>query len=173
VVPFAFPRPGAFDVSVIDNLYRLKDLNGPAFRDYLGQGGVLVILNPKVDGHSKAWSPYDIFIGKYAVAARIVDRKHPLFHGWTNDRIENVASPNGAFVGTCAIVEPAIVGCTRFDHYNAKPAATCLGGNLCRYSVSLAKSRDGGTLAGRAFRVARAEETHAPLRRDVRSACRP
>ncbi|MBC7894125.1 MAG: hypothetical protein H7066_01865 [Cytophagaceae bacterium] len=159
----------AYDVIVIDNLYRLKDLNGPAFRDYVGQGGVLVILNPKVDGFSKAWSPYDIFIGEYALEGRIVDRKHPLFQGFPNDKIEDLASSNGAFVGNCSFVEPAkewkvlarlpggkknpiiveaawqqghmILGCTRFDNYNAKPAATRLGDNLFRYALSLAKPR--------------------------------
>lgn len=159
----------AYDVIVIDNLYRLKDLNGPAFRDYVGQGGVLVILNPKVDGFSKAFSPYDIFIGDYALEGRVVERKHPLFQGFPNDKIQDLASSNGAFVGNCSFVEPAkewkvlarlpngrknpliveaswqqghmLLSCTRFDNYNAKPAATRLGDNLFRYALSLARPR--------------------------------
>jgi hypothetical protein len=158
---------------VVDNLFSLKDLNGAAFKDYIGQGGVLLIINPKVDGFSKSWSPYDIFVGEYAIEGRITDKKHPLFQGFTNDKLQDFAESNGPFVGNCSLTEPAkewkvlarhakkgknaliveasylrghvILACTRFDHHNAKPGATRLGDNLFRYAIGLVRAPAPGT----------------------------
>lgn len=158
-----------YGLIVIDNLFRLQDLNGAAFKSYVEQGGVLVILNPKSDGFSKTWAPYDIYIAEYTIEAKVVDKKHPLFRGLTSDKIADLADSNGPFVGNCSFAEPAkewkvlakhakkgknaviaeadygkghvLIGCVRFDHYNAKPLATRLGDNLFEYAVSLAEAR--------------------------------
>lgn len=158
-----------YGLIVIDNLFRLQDINGPAFKAYVEQGGVLVILNPKQDGFSKTWAPYDIFIAEYTIEAKVVDKKHPLFRGLTSDKIAGLADSEGPFVGNCSLAEPAkewkilakhakkgknaviaeadygkghvLIGCVRFDNYNAKPMATRLGDNLMNYAVSLAESR--------------------------------
>lgn len=160
---------GRYDLIVVDNLYRLQDLNAAAFQRYVERGGVLVILNPKVDGFSKSWSPYDVFIGEYAVEGRIKEKKHPLFEGFTSDKLQDFATSNGPFVGNCSFTEPArewtvlarhakrgknalileaaygtghiLLACTRFDHYNAKPGPTRLGDNLFRYAIGLAAAR--------------------------------
>ena len=39
-----------YGLIVIDNLFRLQDINGAAFKAYVQNGGVLVVLNPKADG---------------------------------------------------------------------------------------------------------------------------
>lgn len=158
-----------YGLIVIDNLFRLQDINGAAFKSYVEQGGVLVILNPKSDGFSKTWSPYDIYIGDYTIQAKVVDKKHPLFKGFTSDKILELADSNGPFVGNCSFTEPAqewrilakhakkgknaviaeadygkghmLIGCVRFDNYNAKPVATRLGDNLMNYVVELAEAR--------------------------------
>lgn len=157
---------GSYGLIVIDNLYRLQDLNAPAFKAYVERGGVLLILNPKVDGFSKSWSPYEIFIGEFTIEARIVDKKHPIFRGFTSDKLQEFADSNGPFVGNCSFTEPAkewkvlakhskkgknavivestygkghfILACTRFDLYNAKPGPTRLGDNLFNYAIGLA-----------------------------------
>jgi len=162
---------GRFGLVVIDNLYRLQDLNAPAFKAYVEQGGVLLVLNPKADGFTKSWSPYEIFIGEFTLEARISDRKHRLFRGFTNDKLQDFADSNGPFVGNCSFTEPApewkvlarhakkgknaviveagfgkghmILACTRFDHYNAKPGPTRLGDNLFKYAIELATARAG------------------------------
>lgn len=159
---------GRFDLIVIDNLFRLQDLNAAAFKGFVERGGVLVILNPKTDGFSKSWSPYDVFIGEHAVEGRITEKKHPLFEGFASDKLQDFATSNGPFVGNCSFTEPArewkvlarhakrgknalileaayggghiILACTRFDHYNAKPGPTRLGDNLFRYAISRAKA---------------------------------
>lgn len=51
---------GRYDLIVIDNLFRLQDLNGPAFKAYVQNGGVLLVINPRVDGFSRGWAPYEI-----------------------------------------------------------------------------------------------------------------
>lgn len=158
-----------YGLIVVDNLFRLQDVNGAAFKSYVEQGGVLVILNPKSDGFSKTWSPYDIYIADYTIEAKVVDRKHPLFQGFTNDKIAELGDSNGPFVGNCSFAEPAkewkvlarhskkkqnaviaeadygkghiLIGCVRFDNYNAKPIATRLGDNLFNYVVQLAAER--------------------------------
>ncbi len=155
-----------YGVIVIDNLYRLQDINGAAFKAYVHQGGILLILNPKSDGFSRTWSPYDIFVGEYTIQGKIVDKKHPLFQGITSDKLEDFADSNGPYVGNCSLAEPAkdwrilakhstngknaviveapygtghiVLACTRFDHYNAKPGATRLGDNLIKYVIGLA-----------------------------------
>lgn len=162
---------GRFGLVVIDNLYRLQDLNAPAFKSYVERGGVLVILNPKTDGFTKSWSPYEIFIGEFTLEAKIVQRKHPLFRGFPNDKLQDFADSNGPFVGNCSFTEPApewkvlarhakksknaviveadygkghlLLACTRFDHYNAKPGPTRLGDNLFKYLIELAAARAG------------------------------
>lgn len=154
---------------VIDNLFRLQDINGAAFKAYVENGGVLVVLNPKTEGFSRTWAPYDIFIGEYTIEARITDRKHLLFKGFPDDKIADLADSNGPFVGNCSFAEPGkewtvlarhskkkknavileagfgkghlILACTRFDNYNAKPTATRLGDNLFRYAMTLARTR--------------------------------
>jgi len=156
-----------YGVIVVDNLFRLQDLNAAAFKAYVEQGGVLVVINPKTEGFSRSWSPYDIFIGEYTIEARITDRKHPLFRGFPSDKLQDFADSNGPFVGNCSFAEPGkewvvlakhakkgknavvmeatygkgrvIASCTRFDNYNAKPGATRLGDNLIAYAMSLAK----------------------------------
>jgi hypothetical protein len=158
-----------YGLIVIDNLYRLQDINGAAFKTYVENGGVLMVLNPKADGFSRTWAPYDIFIGEYTIEARINNRKHPLFTGFTDDKIADLADSNGPFVGNCSFAEPGkewtilarhakkkknavileagfgkghlILACTRFDNYNARPTATRLGDNLLNYAVGLAKAR--------------------------------
>lgn len=158
---------GRYDILFVDNLFRLADLNGPAFQRYVADGGVLVVINPKPDGFSRAFSPYDIFIGEYVREGRIVDRKHPLFAGFRDDKLQNFADSDGPFVGNCSFTEPArewialakaakgrnaliveagygkgwmILTCTRFDYYNAKPDPTHLGDNLIDYAVAKARS---------------------------------
>jgi hypothetical protein len=153
----------AFDVLVIDNLFRLQDLNGPAVRAWVEAGGVLVILNPKADGFSRTWAPYDVFIGEAAREGKITERKHPLFEGLRDDKLKDFAESNGPFVGNCSFTEPArewnvlakhsngknalileaasgrgwiLLACVRFDHYNAKAAPTRMGENLFRYAVA-------------------------------------
>lgn len=156
-----------YGLIVIDNLFRLQDINGAAFKAYVENGGVLVVLNPKTEGFSRTWAPYDIFIGEYTIEARINDRKHPLFAGFPDDKITDLADSNGPYVGNCSFAEPGkewtilarhskkkknavileagfgkghlIIGCIRFDNYNAKPTATRLGDNLLNYAISLAR----------------------------------
>lgn len=156
-----------FGVLVVDNLFKLQDLNGPAFKRYVENGGVLVVINPKVDGFSRTWSPYEIFAGEYTIEAKIVQKKHPLFKGMTDDKLKDFANSNGPYVGNCSFPEPGkewtvlaknakhgdnavvleagygkgwfILACTRFDHYNAKPDATRFGDNLFDYALSKAK----------------------------------
>ena len=158
-----------YQLLVVDNLYRLKDLNAPAFKSYVQQGGVLLVLNPKPDGFTNAWAPYDVFVGEFALEGRIVKRDHPLFREFPNDKLQDFAESNGPFVGNCSLTEPArewqvlarhaskkknaliveasagrghvLVSCTRLDHYNAKPGATRLGRNLFRYMLQLAGTR--------------------------------
>ncbi len=159
-----------YGLIVIDNLFRLQDINGAAFKTYVENGGVLLVLNPKADGFSRTWAPYDIFIGEYTIEARINNRKHPLFSGFPDDKVTDLADSNGPFVGNCSFAEPGkewtilarhskkkknavileagfgrghlILACTRFDNYNAKPTATRLGDNLFNYAVGLAKARN-------------------------------
>ncbi|MHB1328444.1 MAG: hypothetical protein ACYC2K_09605 [Gemmatimonadales bacterium] len=157
---------GRYDLIVVDNLYRLQDLNGPAFKAYVQNGGVLLVINPKVDGFSRGWAPYEIFAGEHTIEARITERKHPIFAGITGDKLTDFAESNGAFVGNCSLTEPArewkvlakhaklnrnaviveassgsghvVVACTRFDHYDAKATPTRLGDNLFAYVLKLA-----------------------------------
>lgn len=154
----------AYDLLVVDNLFRLQDLNGAAFKAFVDGGGVLLILNPKADGFSRTWAPYDVFIGEPAREGRIVDRKHPMFAGFTDDKIRDLADSNGPFVSNCSFTEPArewkvlarhkdrkqnalvleagygkghvILACLRFDHYNSRAGATRLGENLFRYAIA-------------------------------------
>jgi hypothetical protein len=127
---------------------------------------VLLIINPKPDGFSRTWSPYDVFAGPFTIEGRIKNKKHPLFKGFTNDKLQDFATSNGPFVGNCSFAEPGkewavlaktkdgknalileaaygagrfLLTCTRFDHYNAKPGATRLGDNLFDYALSLAR----------------------------------
>lgn len=158
----------AYDLLIVDNLFRLQDLNGPAFKAFVERGGVLLVLNPKADGFSRTWAPYDVFIGEPTREARVVDKKHPIFAGFSNDKILELATSNGPYVGNCSFTEPAkewtvlarhkdrknnavileaaygrgrvILACTRFDHYNAKAVATRLGENLFRYAAAAAGS---------------------------------
>ncbi|MEO8448198.1 MAG: hypothetical protein ABI647_00315 [Gemmatimonadota bacterium] len=159
-----------YGLLVVDNLFKLQDLTGPAFKSYVENGGVLLIINPKVDGFSRTWSPYDIFVGEYTLEAKIENKKHPLFNGFTDDKLKDFAKDvNGPYVGNCSIAEPGkewkvlakqskdgknpvvveaaygngwfIVTCTRFDQYPAKPAVTRYGDNLIAYALSKAKSQ--------------------------------
>ncbi len=157
---------GKYGLIIIDNLYRLQDINGPAFMAFVEHGGVLVIINPKQDGFSRTWSPYDIFIGGYTSQAKILKKNHPLFKGFNDNKLEDLANSPGPFVGNCSFAEPGkqwvvlaeqkkgdnavileaghgsgwiILACTRFDHYNATPAATRLGDNLIEYALSKAQ----------------------------------
>ncbi len=160
---------GRYDLIVVDNLFRLQDLNGPAFKAYVQNGGILLVINPKVDGFSRGWAPYEIFAGEHTVEARITDRKHPIFAGISGDKLTDFAESNGAFVGNCSLTEPArewkvlarhaklnrnaviveaaygtghvVVACTRFDHYDAKATPTRLGDNLFAYLLNLAAAR--------------------------------
>lgn len=164
-----------YDLLVVDNLFQLKALNGPAFRSFVERGGVLLILNPKADGFSRAWSPYDVFIGEPTREGRIVDRKHPIFAGFSDDRIQDLANSNGPFVANCSFTEPArewrvlarhkdrkknalvletsfgkghiILACLRFDHYNARAGATRLGENLFRYAIATSERIRAGSPA--------------------------
>lgn len=167
----------AYDLLVVDNLFQLKALNGPAFRNFVERGGVLLILNPKADGFSRVWSPYDVFIGEPTREGRIVDRKHPIFTGFPDDKIQDLADSNGPFVANCSFTEPArewrvlarhkdrkknplvleagfgrghiILACLRFDHYNARAGATRLGDNLFRYALTISERlRRGASLDG-------------------------
>jgi hypothetical protein len=54
-----------YGLIVVDNLFSLKDLNGAAFKDYIAQGGVLLIINPRSTG-SREFA-FDIFVGEYAI----------------------------------------------------------------------------------------------------------
>jgi hypothetical protein len=154
----------AYHVLIVDNLFRLQDLNGPAFKAFVEGGGVLLVLNPKADGFSRTWAPYDVFIGEPTREARIVEKKHPIFEGFSNDKIQDLANSNGPFVGNCSFTEPAkewtvlarhkdkknnavileasygrgriLLACARFDQYNAKAVATRLGENLFRYAIA-------------------------------------
>jgi hypothetical protein len=159
---------GRFDLIVVDNLFKLQELNGAAFKGFVEKGGVLVIVNPKQDGFSRTWAPYDIYIGGFVREAKIVDKKHPLFKGFTSDKLEELADSNGPFVGNCHFAEPGkewkvlakpkkgdgaviveagygkgwiVAACVRFDNYNAKPSATRLGDNLVDYAISKAAAR--------------------------------
>ncbi|MEZ4455821.1 MAG: hypothetical protein R2882_04590 [Gemmatimonadales bacterium] len=157
-----------YRVVIIDNLFRLKDLNAAAFRSFVEKGGILVILNPQSDGFTKAWSPYEVYIGEYAIEGKITDRKHPLFRGFTSDKLDHFAESNGPFVGNCSFTEPGpewkvlarhakksknalvleatygagrmILACVRFDLYNARPGPTRLGDNLAAYLKALTSS---------------------------------
>lgn len=157
----------AYHLLIVDNLFRLQDLNGPAFKAFVQGGGVLLVLNPKADGFSRTWAPYDVFIGEPTREARVVEKNHPIFEGFSNDKIQDLANSNGPFVGNCSFTEPAkewtvlarhkdkknnavileaaygrgriILACTRFDQYNAKAVATRLGENLFRYAITLSE----------------------------------
>ncbi len=156
-----------YDILIVDNLFRLTDLNGPAFQRYVAKGGVLVVINPKPDGFTRAFSPYDIFIGDYVREGKIEDRKHPLFDGFKDDKLQDFADSNGPYVGNCSFTEPGkqwtvlakptkgknaliveagygkgwmILTCTRFDFYNAKPDPTRLGDNLIDYAMAKARA---------------------------------
>lgn len=158
---------GRYGILIVDNLFRLADLNGPAFQRYVSDGGVLVVINPKPDGFSRAFSPYDIFIGEYVREGKIANRKHPLFAGFKDDQLRDFADSNGPFVGNCSFAEPGkewvvlakptkgknaliveagygkgwmILTCTRFDQYNAKPDPTRLGDNLMEYALTKARA---------------------------------
>ena len=165
---------GSYGLLIVDNLFRLTDLNGPAFQRYVAGGGVLVVINPKPDGFTRAFSPYDIFIGEYVREGKIEDRKHPLFAGFTDDKLQNFADSNGPYVGNCSFTEPGkewtilakpkkgknaliveagygkgwmILACTRFDFYNAKPDPTRLGDNLIDYALAKARAARQGAPA--------------------------
>jgi len=152
-----------YDVLVVDNLYRLQDLNGDAFRDYVKKGGVLIVLNPKTDGFSRTWTPFDVFVGPPSREGRIVEKKHPLFESFRDDKLKDFAESNGPYVGNCSFTEPAkewkilardkdkknnalileadygrgriILACVVFNHYNARVGPTRLGENLFRYAI--------------------------------------
>jgi hypothetical protein len=125
------------------------------------------VINPKADGFSRTWAPYDVFIGEPTREARIVEKKHPIFEGFSNDKIQDLANSNGPFVGNCSFTEPAkewtvlarhkdkknnavileatygrgriILACTRFDQYNARAVATRLGENLFQYAIAVSE----------------------------------
>jgi hypothetical protein len=160
-----------YHLLIVDNLFRLQDLNGPAFKAFVEGGGVLLVINPKADGFSRTWAPYDVFIGEPTREARIVEKKHPIFDGFSNDRIHDLANSNGPFVGNCSFTEPAkewtvlarhkdkknnavileavagrgriILACTRFDQFNARAVATRLGENLFRYAIAMSERSRG------------------------------